>query len=504
MQNEVRQEMNRHLHVAVIIPLAMALACAALVAQERQASPPDPAQRLAVSVAPNPVATRTEGGVYVFVQVVDAKGDPVKTTASPASPLVITLTSSDPSVLKPYGGRNVVTLSGPTCGHGEFSADKAGAVSVTASAPGFAPASESISVVSGGAAPTKVRLYAVPPRVAPGCRAVFLVQMLDANGRPATPQYHTPLALDSSSPQVVSGDKALYFLRDFTAQQASLYVRDGIGTTALTASGKGLASEPATFAIVPLAIPAPAPAAPQALPPPAPQISPDALEQQGYTLGAEAAERAQTDAANAENVIAERYRQAMALSSDGSMQQRVTDAFRRGYKARASAIAPPAQIPSAQTSPAQAPPAGQAAGAAPRIFEVTAARSVAWGKPVGPAGTFTPDTNPIYVWFQYEGWPAGTKITSVWYYLDTVTPTRIEQATATTGQAASFGQFSLELASGKVWPEGAYRVDLLVDGPRPAWRRPTRPATRTRVSGSNSLCRMDGPRMTRCRPPICR
>jgi hypothetical protein len=118
-----------------------------------------------------------------------------------------------------------------------------------------------------------------------------------------------------------------------------------------------------------------------------------------------------------------------------------------------------AAAPSAAPAP-PAPPQAQPA----RIFDVTAAHGVDSGRAVGPTATFTPDTNPIYVWFQYEGLPAGTTITSVWYYLGTDTPTRIEQAAATTVQGANSGQFNLELAAGKAWPEGAYRVDLLVDG----------------------------------------
>jgi hypothetical protein len=95
---------------------------------------------------------------------------------------------------------------------------------------------------------------------------------------------------------------------------------------------------------------------------------------------------------------------------------------------------------------------------------VTVARNVAWGKPVGPSEVFTPEINPIYVWFQYEGLPVGRTITSVWYYLDTVTPTQIEKAAVTIPATGNSANFSLELAPGKLWPAGAYRVDLLVDG----------------------------------------
>jgi hypothetical protein len=118
------------------------------------------------------LAQTSDEALHVFVQLVDAKGDPVKTTAPSSSPLVVTLVPSDPSVLKPYGSEGgVVRLessAASNCGYGRFVAPKAGTVSVTASAPGFAPVSVTVEAFAGGNTPAKTRVYAVPPRIAAG------------------------------------------------------------------------------------------------------------------------------------------------------------------------------------------------------------------------------------------------------------------------------------------------------------------------------------------------
>lgn len=66
------------------------------------------------------------------------------------------------------------------------------------------------------------------------------------------------------------------------------------------------------------------------------QSASPALEDRAFQLGVEAASRARVDQANAEAVIAERYRQTLDLSPDPAVQPRLKDAFQRGYR---SAIA---------------------------------------------------------------------------------------------------------------------------------------------------------------------
>jgi hypothetical protein len=105
--------------------------------------------------------------------------------------------------------------------------------------------------------------------------------------------------------------------------------------------------------------------------------------------------------------------------------------------------------------------------ATPRIFDVTPAHGVVAGKPVGPSDVFTPDQNPIYVWFRHEGCVAGTTIASDWYYLGSQPPLHITEGRATVDASANSGQFNLELAPGNRWPLGDYRGALRGDG-RPA------------------------------------
>ncbi|MFA5908334.1 MAG: hypothetical protein WC815_06135 [Vicinamibacterales bacterium] len=99
-----------------------------------------------------------------------------------------------------------------------------------------------------------------------------------------------------------------------------------------------------------------------------------------------------------------------------------------------------------------------------RVFDVTAARGVTSGKPVGPTEVFAPAGDPVYVWFRHENVPAGATITARWYYLGVAPPFPIGEGTITTQPTHDWGQFSLELAQGKVWPPGSYRVDLLIAG----------------------------------------
>jgi hypothetical protein len=193
---------------------------------------------------------------------------------------------SDPSVLKPYGSEGgVVRLdssAASNCGYARFVAPKAGRVSVTASAPGFAPVSVTVEAFAGGNTPARTRVYAVPPRIATGCTARFLVQMLDSQGHPAWPKGHTSLALDSSSAEVASAMKEMLFNSSFTCMQASVYPGTKVGTTTVTATAPGLVSEPAQFAIVPLAVPAPAPAQPAPSQPAAAATTSGALEERAY------------------------------------------------------------------------------------------------------------------------------------------------------------------------------------------------------------------------------
>lgn len=173
------------------------------------------------------------------------------------------------------------------------------------------------------------------------------------------------------------------------------------------------------------------------------------LEEQAYRIGIKAAQEAQTDPVNAEELIAKRYSEVLELSQDEAVRSRLKTAFQRGYR---EALAGVLEVPSLSQRQDI------------RIYDITTCRSVAWGKPVGVSDTFTPDINPIYVWFRHEGIPAGTTITSVWYFLETSAPYKIGEGAVTVTPPSDWGQFNFELAEDKQWPEGNYRVDILIGG----------------------------------------
>lgn len=187
------------------------------------------------------------------------------------------------------------------------------------------------------------------------------------------------------------------------------------------------------------------------------------LDERAHRFGTDAAHAARLDPANAEAIVAARYREALALGPDDASRARSKAAFQRGYQEALAAPAPSAPTPSRTPtqSPIAAPPSPPSAA---RIYDITPARGVAWGQPVGPGQVFGPDINPIYVWFRHEGISAGTAIMAVWYFLGTATPYRIGEGSVTVTPPADWGQFNYELAAGKRWPEGEYRVELLVMG----------------------------------------
>ncbi len=119
-------------------------------------------------------------------------------------------------------------------------------------------------------------------------------------------------------------------------------------------------------------------------------------------------------------------------------------------------------------APAPYPAAAAAATAsAGELTEIRTARQIAWGEPVGVADSFTPDVNPIFVWFRHRGLAAGAKIEAIWTYLETAQPREIGRGEVSVTAPSDWGQFSYELEAGKAWPTGRYQVRLSIDG-RPA------------------------------------
>jgi hypothetical protein len=97
-----------------------------------------------------------------------------------------------------------------------------------------------------------------------------------------------------------------------------------------------------------------------------------------------------------------------------------------------------------------------------RLFDLTTAHGVVDRKPFRPTQVFAPDDNPIYAWFRGEGCTTGTTIRSVWFYLETDPPLRFTEGTVTVERLDNWGQFNFELAPGRQWPLGEYRIELRV------------------------------------------
>lgn len=99
-----------------------------------------------------------------------------------------------------------------------------------------------------------------------------------------------------------------------------------------------------------------------------------------------------------------------------------------------------------------------------RISNIVTARDVQWGSAIGITDTFTPDVNPIHVWFRVSGFAPGTMLTTRWTYFGAQEPMVIGTGELTTAPANDYGTFSYELAAGKRWPAGEYRVEILLGG----------------------------------------
>jgi hypothetical protein len=99
----------------------------------------------------------------------------------------------------------------------------------------------------------------------------------------------------------------------------------------------------------------------------------------------------------------------------------------------------------------------------PRLFDATTAHGVSDGVPLEPADVFTPDETPIYVSSRCDGCAIGTIITSSWWYQEREPPLRFAHAAVTVQMFEDFGEFHYDLAPGKRWSIGGYRIELRID-----------------------------------------
>lgn len=296
--------------------------------------------RLAVFVAPNPaLAGTTDENIYLFVQLQDAAGNPVMPAAA-SGPLTVTLASSNPSVLKPYGsdGHLVQPGSQTSSRYGRFVSPGPGEATVTATAPGFAPVSATVTTVPRGKGAVRLKLLAVPPRLAVGETGLFLAQFLDAQGQPANPARSLNVTIEASMPGAAPVRREAWCYDSFTTTKVDAAVSQQAGVTTLTASAPGISGDTVQVHTVAPGSAAKAPTTATTT------ADPSDLESQALRLGTQARLKVQADLANAEAIVADHYRQVMALSTDEALEPRLTDAFRRGYE---RAILPDAPSPAA-------------------------------------------------------------------------------------------------------------------------------------------------------------
>ena len=134
----------------------------------------------------------------------------------------------------------------------------------------------------------------------------------------------------------------------------------------------------------------------------------------------------------------------------------------------AVAVAPPLPMPAAA-------PTGTSGRVAPRndfgepvatgrISNIVTAREVRNGAAVDITDTFPQDVNPIHVWFRIAGFAPGATLTSRWTYLGGAQPLVIGTGEFMIAPTNDYGTFSYELAEGRRWPAGEYRVEILREG----------------------------------------
>lgn len=99
-----------------------------------------------------------------------------------------------------------------------------------------------------------------------------------------------------------------------------------------------------------------------------------------------------------------------------------------------------------------------------KVSDITMARAVVEGQPVGPSSILPTNAGEIFVWARLEGAVPGTAIQARWFFLGGSVPQSIGDAVVNVPPGAASLSFSMELPSGRAWPEGPYRVELRAGG----------------------------------------
>jgi tetratricopeptide (TPR) repeat protein len=138
--------------------------------------------------------------------------------------------------------------------------------------------------------------------------------------------------------------------------------------------------------------------------------------------------------------------------------------------------APPEPVPAPEPAPAPAGPFRESSleeppptfretplgQTSPRLHDLQLCREVRFGRPVGVATAFTPQTRTIHLWFAMKNVAAGARIRAVWSYL-APEPMEIVVSETEVTRPGGWGQFSCQLGTGRAWPAGAYAVGLFLD-----------------------------------------
>ncbi|MBI3402517.1 MAG: hypothetical protein HY048_13945 [Acidobacteria bacterium] len=345
----------------------------------------------------------------VVVQLQDGSGRPMY----PASPLTVTLTSSDPGVVAMYSAARPPTATltlkpADRSGSGGASwesvrviaaASVAGSATLTAAAPGVAGASVTVATVptrtgdnrstpAQTAPAARLALMVLPPMVETNRLPYVVIDLLDAQGQPTGVGFGPgDWTLQSSNQEVIqtySGNSRVTQLGSYP----------GAGQTQLTVIPKrpGLTGSTATVTAVKPGAP---PTTDRATPPGPPVVT----------------------------------------------------------SPPASAGAVGRVVPGVAF--------GEPAGPSGRVSNIVTARDVRDGVAIGITDRFTPDVNPIHVWFRVAGFAPGTTLLSRWTYLGGQQPLVIGTAVLTINATNDYGTFNYELEAGKRWPAGEYRVEIL-------------------------------------------
>ena len=352
----------------------------------------------------------------VVVQLQDGSGRPMY----PASNLTVTVTSSNPNLVRVYATGSppvtTMTLRAPDrSGSGGISWDNVyaiaasasagGSATLTASAPGLPGASVTVTVVptrtqdnrstpAQSAPGARVRLTVLPPIVETNRQPLASIELLDAQGQPTGVDFGPgDWTLESSNPAVMDGLSS-----NFRSGQIGYPRAPGQAQLTVVPKRRGVTGSTATLTVV------------------AP----------GTTT-------AQFDAPQQPPVAA----------------------------------GPPLPMPAAA-------PTGTSGRVAPRsdfgepvvtgrISNIVTARDVRQGAAVDITDAFSPDVNPIHVWFRLAGFAPGTTLTSRWTYLGGSAPQVIGTGEFTIAATSDYGTFNYELAAGKRWPAGDYRIEILRD-----------------------------------------